>query len=633
MLAEKPVGIDLGTTNSAMAWVDESGRSAMIRNAEGELLTPSIVLFGDNEVVVGKNARSAVAVHPDLVAQWVKRDMGAPFYSHPIHGEYLPPEVIQGCVLRKLNLDITAALGAQPRAVITVPAYFDELRRKATADAGDMAGLKVIDIVNEPTAAALAFGEALGYLSPGGTPRREMTVMVYDLGGGTFDVTLLRLTAGNVHTLATDGDVQLGGHDWDQRLVDHVAAAFRKACQADPREDPAALNRLFQTVMEAKHTLSARSRATIRTDYAGRSHEVEIVRQQFEEMTADLLERSAYTSRQLLAAAGLQWKDVQRILLVGGSTRMPMVARMLQQLTGLEPDRTVNPDEAVARGAALYARHLLAAEVESGAAPTFAVTNVNAHSLGIEGIAQETLRKTNVILIPRNTALPATRTERFVTKSPDQRSIVIRVLEGESSLPGECMAIGRTVVRDLPAGLPKGWPVDVTFEYGTNGRLSVRALVPATNHQAELELERDVGLSGAGIARWKVPIAGAAGLDAFEAAAADVLAATRSAPAVVGPSGILSSRSPGPTPTQGAVPDSASRAETPLDAIVLHEPAVIPVPPAAIAQPAKRRQVSRKLFSSPLARVVGHVVAATLGLGCGYTLLRWLRPDVFPPLW
>ncbi len=168
MSGEKAVGIDLGTTNSAMACLDESGRSVMIRNAEGELITPSIVLFGPNEVVVGKSARSAVTTHPDLVAQWVKRDMGTPFYSHPIHGEYLPPEVIQACILRKLKLDAVAAVGPEARTVITVPAYFDEPRRKATADAGQMAGLQIVDIVNEPTAAALAFGEVLGYLSPAG---------------------------------------------------------------------------------------------------------------------------------------------------------------------------------------------------------------------------------------------------------------------------------------------------------------------------------------------------------------------------------------------------------------------------------------------------------------------------------
>ena len=243
--------------------------------------------------------------------------------------------------------------------------------------------------------------------------------------------------------------------------------------------------------------------------------EVPVTREQFDEMTADLLERTAYTTRQLLAAAKMEWKDISRLLLVGGSTRMPMVVDMLRQLSGIEPDHTVNPDEAVARGAALYAAYLLAKE-GGGAHADFTITNVNSHSLGVEGIDPETLRKTNVVLIPRNTPLPAKVTERFATKSENQRSIVLQVLEGESSLPGECTAIGRTVIRDLPEGLPKNWPVEVTFEYGANGRLTVQAVVPGTHQGATLDLERAVGMSSDGIARWKQPIAAAAGFDAFE---------------------------------------------------------------------------------------------------------------------
>ena len=345
-----------------------------------------------------------------------------------------------------------------------------------------------------------------------------MKVLVYDLGGGTFDVTLVRLAAGKVRTLATDGDVQLGGHDWDQRLVDYAAESFIQQHAIDPRQDPATLNRLYLDAMEAKHTLTARSKAVIPINFQGCSAEIAVSREQFEDMTADLLERSSYTSRQLLAVAGLEWKDVERVLLVGGSTRMPMVARMLQGLTGIQPERTVNPDEAVARGAALYAGHLLAARAGS-AKSTFQVTNVNSHSLGVEGIDTDTLRKKNVVLIPRNMALPARHTERFATKAEGQRSIVIKVLEGESSQPGDCIAIGRTVVRDLPTGLPKGWPVEITFEYGTNGRLAVDALVPGTHHKARLELVREVGLSNEGLSRWKQPVGAAAGFGTFELAA------------------------------------------------------------------------------------------------------------------
>jgi molecular chaperone DnaK len=512
----KAVGIDLGTSNSAAAWTDASGRSAMIRNIEGDLLTPSVVLFDDAEIVVGKEAKNAVAVKPDRVAQWVKRDMGSPVYSRPIRGEHLPPEVIQACVLRKLKADILYALGPDFGVVITVPAYFDEPRRQATVNAGEMAGLNVLDIVNEPTAAALAFGETLGYLAPDRTgAKTAMAVMVYDLGGGTFDATMLALAPGDIRTLATDGDVQLGGHDWDLRLLNLVAESFKQFYGVDPRDDPPGLNRLYNSVVEAKHALSARSRVTIRVEQGQVSGEIQVTREQFEEITADLVDRTAYTTRQLLAASKLSWGDVQRVLLVGGSTRMPMVQRMLLQLTQLDPAKTVNPDEAVARGAAIYAGHLLAAREGGGHGASFQVTNVNAHSLGVQGIEPQTLRKTNVVLIPRNSPLPARFTERFVTKSDSQRSIVVQVLEGESSLPAECTAIGRAVIRDLPPGLPQGSPVDVTFEYGANGRLSVEAVVSGTQNWTSLEIERNTGLSGEHLQGWQQAVASTAGFGAF----------------------------------------------------------------------------------------------------------------------
>lgn len=557
-----PVGIDLGTTFSAVSFLDDSGTTTMLRNAEGDLLTPSVVLFGEHELAVGKDARNVAALNPELVAEWVKRDMGAPYYSRPIHGQYLPPEVIEACILRKIRGDIHRALGSDVAAVITVPAYFDEPRRKATADAGEMAGLRVLDIVNEPTAAALAFGEALGYLDARGATKPDMTILVYDLGGGTFDVTLLRLTPGRVETLATDGDVQLGGHDWDLRLVDYAAAAFQQAHGIDPRHDARAMNRLLAAAIDTKHALSARNRALLPLEYQGKTLELEITRERFAELSADLLERTAYTTRQLLADAKVGPGDVSRVLLVGGSTRMPMVAEMLRALLGQEPERTVNPDEAVARGAALYAGYLLA---KAGVAPAaaFEVRDVNSHSLGVEGIDPDTMRRVNVVLIPRNTALPAMRTERFTTKSDNQTSIAVQVLEGESSLPGECTAIGRTVIRDLQAGLPKGWPVEVTFEYGTNGRLSVRAVVAGTDHAASLELERAVGLSGAGVARWQHAIEQSAGFDQFRRTAAEVAALGAMAGGTAAASVLPLSQTTGAPPISAA-PASAPGAAGPL---------------------------------------------------------------------
>jgi len=667
MTNPKAVGIDLGTTNSAIAWVDESGRSAMVRNAEGDLLTPSVVLFDDAEVVVGKEARNATTVHPEQVAEWVKRDMGSPVYGRPIRGEYLPPEVIQACILRKLRADLTKALDSDVRVVITVPAYFDEPRRKATADAGEMAGLSVLDIVNEPTAAALAFGEIHGYLSRTGGATEEMTVLVFDLGGGTFDVTLLSLRPGDVRTLATDGDVQLGGHDWDTRLLDHAAESFKKTHGADPREDPAAVSRLYAEVVEAKHTLSARSRAVIGVDHAGRSGQVEVTRSQFEELTADLLERTGYTTRQLLSGSNCEWARVSRVLLVGGATRMPMVGEMLRQLSGIAPDHTVNPDEAVARGAAIYASHVLAEQAQEGPGSSFKVTNVNSHSLGVEGIEQETLRKSNIVLIPRNTPLPARFTERFITKSAGQRSIVIQVLEGESSLPGECTAIGRTVIRDLPPGLPQGWPVEVTFEYGANGRLSVHGAVPGTHREVDLDIERDVGLSSEGITRWQKAVAGAAGFDAFEAMVDDMLspgeagspqAAASPPPSPPGqsdPGRESPAAKPVPPPGSGAPasapPTSApSRLEpttTYVQPVASDAPPVEGPPLPSGGQPVKGtapeppappigeeppdwtplEDSTRAPIPRWLINVVGFVASAIIGLGLGYLLISWLFPE------
>jgi len=660
---DKPIGIDLGTTNSAMAWIDAAGRSAMIANAEGDFITPSVVFFSETEVVVGRNARTAITAHPDLVAQWVKRDMGAPYYSHPIHGHYLPPEVIQACILRKLKADLVRALGNDVQAVITVPAYFDEMRRKATADAGEMAGLRVLDIVNEPTAAAISFGEALGYLTAGGphpgplpssrtreagegSGRQELNVLVYDLGGGTFDVTLLRLTAGKVQTLATDGDVQLGGHDWDQRLVDFAAEAFIKAYKSDPRQDPATFNRLYLDAMEAKHTLSARNRAVIQINYQGHSLEAAVTREQFEEMSADLLERTASTSRQLLAVAGLEWKDLQRVLLVGGSTRMPMVGRMLHGLSTIQPDRSVNPDEAVARGAALYASHLLSTR-DGAARSTFQVTNVNAHSLGVEGIDTDTFRKKNVVLIPRNTALPARHTERFATKSEGQRTIAIKVLEGESTQPGDCIAIGRTVVRDLPAGLPKGWPVEVTFEYGSNGRLAVEALVPGTHHTARLELVREAGLSSEGLARWKQPIDSAGGVAAFESAAKEMQqsAAAAGDPGQSGivvagggwtPAGSVSpvGTSPAPTTTAAATPEAAKQWSSGPQPLNVALPVVTPSAASTQEQSVPLVQAAKPQADgwarARITRLAGHLLSAVIFGLIGYLLISCFRPDLFP---
>jgi molecular chaperone DnaK len=512
-----PVGIDLGTTYSAVGWVNDTGHSALIPNDEGDLLTPSVVFFESKGITVGKEAKNVAVLYPDRVATCVKRDMGKPVYSQPIAGQYLPPEVIQSYILRKLKGDIERTVGQNYNVVITVPAYFDEPRRKATYHAGELAGLKVLDIVNEPTAAALAFGEELGYLTRTGAPRERMNVIVYDLGGGTFDVTLIEMQQGNLRTVATDGDVQLGGYDWDMRLVDYMAEVFRREHNEDPRQSPATLQKMLAEAEESKHTLSARTRTMLHLAHGGKTSHIVLSRDLFEQRTADLLERTRYTTRQVLATAGLEWKDIGRILLTGGSTRMPMVTRMLREMSGIEPDHSVNPDEAVARGAAIYAGYLLAWGGLQGKKPLFEVTNVNAHSLGVEGTDPATGRRRNRVLIPRNTQLPARKTETFVTKAPNQQAVVVQVLEGESREPDECSMIGRTVIRNIPPNLPAGWPVEITYEYLTNGRLSVVARLKETNREVRLELERTASMSRERVQRWKQVIDKEGGLDALDA--------------------------------------------------------------------------------------------------------------------
>ena len=539
------VGIDLGTTYSAIGWVNDTGHSALVPNEEGDLITPSVVLFEPKGIVVGKEAKKVAVLYPDRVATCVKRDMGKPVYTHPIAGQYLPPEVIQSYILRKLKADIERVIGQNYNVVITVPAYFDEPRRKATYHAGELAGLKVLDIVNEPTAAALAFGEELGYLTRTGAPRAKMNVIVYDLGGGTFDVTLIEMQQGNLRTVATDGYVQLGGYDWDMRLVDYMAEVFMHEHREDPRQSPATLQRMLAEAEESKHTLSARSRTLVNLSHGGQTSHIVLSRELFEQRTNDLLERTRYTTRQVLATAGMEWKDIGRILLTGGSTRMPMVTRMLKDISGIQPDHTVNPDEAVARGAALYAGYLLAWGGLQGKKPLFEVTNVNAHSLGVEGTDPATSRRRNRVLIPRNTQLPARKSETFVTKVPGQRAVVVQVLEGESKEPDECSMIGRTVIRDLPPGLPQGSPVEITYEYMTNGRLSVLAKLKETNREVRLELERTASMSRERVQRWKQVIDKEGGLESLDSLIQQELSDTQQNAADFG---ILLDGSPPPDP-------------------------------------------------------------------------------------
>ncbi|QDU58426.1 Hsp70 family protein [Aeoliella mucimassa] len=518
-----PVGIDLGTTLSAVSYIDSDGKTQMIRNTTGGVLTPSAVLFDDDNIIVGAAAWEAAAEFPGRVAENAKRDVGAASYRHKIVGQQYPPEVIQGCILRQLRHDIMSAVGDSFQAVVTVPAYFDEARRKITADAGAMSGLPVLDIVNEPTAAALAFGERLGYLSPEGAPEGEMKLVVYDLGGGTFDVTVMELAAGKVRTLSTDGDYELGGIHWDARLAEYAEEQFRKLYPNAREFDDRDHIKLARAARAAKHDLSAVPATTLRFTLDQHELKLPVTRDLFESLSDDLVERTVFTTNQALRAAGLLWDDIDRLLLVGGSTRMLAVRSALQKNSGLVPDDDVHPDEAVARGAAVYCRYQMGVRGISDAIPKLRVTDVNSHGLGIEGVNQETMRVQNVTVIPRNTPLPYTVTRQFVTKTDNQRSIKIQLLEGESSLPDQCSPLASAGIKHLPPGLPKGTPITVTYTYDTSGRLSVNASVEGLGDEAKIELDRVRGLPATRIDRWKKVICRDGGYQDFEEAVASML--------------------------------------------------------------------------------------------------------------
>ncbi|MGE0609211.1 MAG: Hsp70 family protein [Pirellulales bacterium] len=499
--ASPPIGIDLGTTFSVVAYLDSTGRPCTIPNTEGDLLTPSVVLFDDQKIVVGKEAAKAAPLVPGCIADFAKRDMGNSRYTRQIGGEWIPPEVIQSLILEKLKRDSEMRLGPIRQAVVTVPAFFNEPRRKATQDAGSLAGFEQIEIINEPTAAAIAYGYQTGFLDRSGNSQRAERVLVYDLGGGTFDVTIMEIDQGNFTAIATGGDVCLGGSDWDRRIADTIADQFVASYPSlDPRSEPSGMQRLLREAEDAKRTLSARDQASISLEYRGNGIRLAITRPQFAELTADLLDRTRFTVRNVLKDAGQSWGDITRLLLVGGSTRMPMVAEMLEHESGLPVDRQLAADEAVAHGAAIYAGFVAARQ--AGQSTVVRVRNVNSHNLGVLGKEPATGRPHNTVVIPRNSILPASNHKRFQTAKDNQRSVLIPVIEGGDRAGNNSTAIGTCVIKPLPEGLPAGTAIDVRFTYEENGRLTVEGKLPGLAQPAMLNIERSSGISDAKLKEW-----------------------------------------------------------------------------------------------------------------------------------
>jgi len=404
-------------------------------------------------------------------------------------------------ILKKLRQDGQRRIGRIGNAVVTVPYYFNDARRKATQDAGRIAGLNVIDIINEPTAATLTYAWHQGELGTGkagggGGVRR---VLVYDLGGGTFDVTVVEYTPTHFRVLATDGDVELGGVDWNERLVDHVAAEFQARHGADPRQSPATLQVLRNDCDLAKIDLSDSQETKIGCRHEGKALTVPVRREQFESMTADLLQRTADTMELVLEQAGVKPEAIDALVLVGGSTLMPQVPAMIEQLVGRKPFAEISPHTAVAQGAAIHAAILEAKHRGEGSELAEKVRkmlgaikqeNVNSHGLGIALTDAESKKRSNHVMIPRNSRLPVEVKQVFRTNHDGQEKITIRVLEGDAPDPAACSRLGKCRIAELPPDLPKGSKVEVIYSFDPAGRITVRARELAGGQKATIEIER-----------------------------------------------------------------------------------------------------------------------------------------------
>jgi molecular chaperone DnaK len=499
------VGIDLGTTYSAIAMLDHDGNPKVLPNADGRDITPSVVLLDEDRVVVGPSFERISVANPESIVEAIKREMGNKNYYVVYQNKKLTPEFISALILKKMKQDAEKVIGPIANAVITVPYYFNDVRRKATQDAGRIAGLNVIDIINEPTAATLAYAWSKGELGRADIKAEERTILVYDLGGGTFDVTVVRYTPTSFRVLATDGDVMLGGLDWSKRLSDHLVEQFKRKFGADPSEDPETMLTFHQEAEDAKRDLSTKTQVPISVYYKGNTLSVSLSRTEYERMTADLLQRTKDTTELVLQQSGVAPGTLDELVLVGGSTYMPVVEQMLREVCQREPSRALAPERAVAEGAAIHAAILQArngvntggiVDVVQKRLNSVRTTDVNSHSLGIKiSDPKDKTRKINHIMIPKNSPLPNNVKQRFGTNSEGQSRIHVEILEGDAIDPAACELIGDFRITNLPASLPKGSPIEITYSYDGSGRISATAKELTGNNAASAEIVRDSGLN------------------------------------------------------------------------------------------------------------------------------------------
>ncbi len=504
------VGIDLGTTYSSLAYIDQQMTPRIVPDSSGQTVIPSVIFFDDNEVIVGDIALQQAKLRAEQVVQFIKVHMGDDWHRE-LGGRSHTPESLSAMILAHLVRESEPQIGGITSAVITVPAYFTEKRRRATQQAGEIAGLKVIGILNEPTAAALAYGLS--------RENKRQNVLVYDLGGGTFDVTVIRIEPGSLEELATCGNRQLGGKDWDQALIDYVAEDFKRRFGGDPRGQPQAWQDLVLATEQAKRQLTRLAKTSVRLHALGHDHVCEITRETFEGITAHLLRTTKLTTEMALEDAALDWKHLDRVVLVGGSTHMPMVRSMLKQLSGKDPETGVNPVLAVALGAAIYAQmletdnapkavqHVKLLEKARGAdgasterqEPAAAqalpiVDFVTAHGVGVKVRHKE--KMINFVLIKKNTRVPCEVSREFRTfaAGPNTRRLTIEVTQGDTNDLELAELLGTGVIEGLPANEPPGQPVRVTMLFDKQGRLHVRARYVKTGQELEFVLQVAGGL-------------------------------------------------------------------------------------------------------------------------------------------
>ena len=478
----KTIGIDLGTTNSCVS-VMEGGEPVVIPNAEGMRTTPSVVAFSkDGERIVGEPAKRQAVTNPDRTIASIKREMGRD-HKVTIDGKDYSPQEISAIILQKLKSDAEAYLGdTVTEAVITVPAYFTDAQRQATKDAGKIAGLNVKRIINEPTAAALAYGLD--------KTDHEEKILVFDLGGGTFDVSILEIGDGTFEVLSTSGNNQLGGDDFDEVLVNYIADEFKKTEGVDLRQDKMSLQRLKDAAEKAKKELSSTLNTNVNLPFITATAEgpkhlnMDITRAKFEELTAFLVEKTMEPTRKALADSGLSISEIDKVILVGGSTRIPAVQEAIKKFTGKEPHKGINPDECVAIGAAIQAG-VLAGDVKD-----VLLLDVTPLSLGIE-----TLGGVFTKIIERNTTIPTKKSQVFSTAADNQTAVDIHVLQGERSMAADNVTLGRFQLMDIPAA-PRGIPqIEVTFDIDSNGIVHVGAKDLGTGKEQKITITSSTNLS------------------------------------------------------------------------------------------------------------------------------------------